>query len=81
MAPANSSLVYTRYPSPGVALIIVNENFQHWEERRAACKDFQELTDTFRRLGFKIVALYNVTNDEILAVTRRGNAKPKGCTN
>ena len=74
-----SSPVYARYESPGVALIIVNENFEEKEKpRSAADKDFQTLMDTFGELGFKIVALYNVTAAEIHAVIKRGNGKLKG---
>ena len=72
MADVSNSLVYVRHNSPGVALIIVNENFEPSGCRCGADKDFQILTDTFRRLGFKIVALYDVTDKEILAVIRTG---------
>ena len=72
MADVSNSLVYVRHNSPGVALIIVNENFEPSGCRCGADKDFQILTDTFRRLGFTIVALYDVTDKEILAVIRTG---------
>ena len=81
MADVNSSLVYTRHTSPGVALIIVNEKYLKSGRRYGADKDFQGLTDTFRRLDFKIVALYDVTDKEILAVMRTGNAILKYCMN
>ena len=73
----NSSPVYTHHPSPGVALIIVNENFQESEPRPAAYKDFQALTDTFTKLGFKIEPLCDGTNEDILTIIKKGNTELK----
>ena len=78
MAHENSSPIYTHHPSrPGVALIIVNENFQEWNPRSAASKDFQALEDTFTRLGFEIESLYDGTDKDILEIVRKGNAELK----
>ena len=63
----------SNYTSPGVALIIVNQNFTSLSERKGAHEDFRVLTETFKELGFKIIALFNVTDTEILAAIKTGN--------
>ena len=64
----------SHYTSPGVALIIVNQNFKSPRKKReGAHEDFRVLTETFRELGFKIIALFDVTDKEILAVIKTGN--------
>ena len=62
----------------GLALIIVNQNFTSLKKREGAHEDFRVLTETFRELGFKIIALFDMTDTEILAVIKTGNIMKTG---
>ena len=73
MAEQHDAAASSHHTSPGLALIIVNQNFKSLDKRKGAYKDFHLLTETFRKLGFKIIALFDVTDTEILAVINTGN--------
>ena len=77
MAESHVSFAYDtvaspHYTSPGVALIIVNQTFRSLHKRKGALEDFNLLTETFEKLGFKITALFDVTVDEILTAIKTG---------
>ena len=64
------------YTSPGVALIIVNQNFKTettQRKRKGALEDFRVLKKTFSELGFQIIERFDATDKQILAAVKEGN--------
>ena len=69
------SPAYAKQDHPGVALIIVNQEFEKstdLENREGAAADLELLKTTFENLGFEVMSMRDATDIEILSELKKG---------
>ena len=63
---------YAAQAHPGVCVIIVNQKFPNLPMRDGAKVDFELLASTFGNLGFKVIAMFDATDIDILRILEKG---------
>ena len=69
------SPAYAKQDHPGVALIIVNQEFEEstgWLDREGAAADLESLKTTFENLGFEVMPMRDATDIKILSELKKG---------